>query len=186
MSDMGPAIEYIDSVSRETSLPKYFFGFSLGGLIGSSISINYNFEFDKYFLLAPAIKIKALPKMAVGFMSPYPNKIIKSKTPLPYRENRGVPVAAYKALLKGAKEFKKAQPHLNNSLIIVDKKDPVVSARKLSRYAKENKYTIEVIRKNKKECTYCDNPHLIVDEASLGPSSELVSNKIALFFNSQF
>ena len=183
MIDVKPAIDFIDSICKKNDLPKYFFGFSLGGLVGVSIGPKYNFEFDGYFLLAPAIKIRNLPKLSIGLMSPFPNKVIKSRTPLAYRENRGTPVAAYKAMLKGVKEFNKANPYLNNCIIIVDKKDRVVSAKKLSRYAKENNYSIEIIRKNKKVCTYCGIPHLIIDEASLGPSSELVSGIIESFFS---
>ena len=115
-------------------------------------------------------------------MSIFPNKVIKSKTPLPYRENQGTPVAAYKALLKGAKQFKKAKYRLNNCLIIVDKKDRLVSARKLSRYANKNNYTIEIIQKEKLNCPYCSIGHLTIDEESLGSYSTFVSDKIKSFF----
>ena len=182
MNNTKPAMDLVRKMCQERNLPKYFFGFSLGALVGLSMSNDFDFIFDKYFLLAPAIKIKFWPRVFIGILSPFPNMVIKSKAPIYYRENRGTPIAAYKALLKGAKKFNKVQANLNNCLIIVDKNDEVVSSKKLQQYADDNNDEIVIIQKRKKNCEYCNVNHLIIDEESLGPYSTFVSSEIQSFF----
>lgn len=182
MNDTKPAVKFITETWTENNLPKYFFGFSLGALVGSSISMEYKFDFDKYFLLAPTIKIKFWPRVFVGILSPFPNMIVRSRAPVSYRENQGTPISAYKALLKGAKKFRKEPPNLNNCLIIVDKKDRLVSSRKLHRFAEQQSYSISIIDKSLMSCKYCDVDHLVIDEESLGAYSKFVSDEIGAYF----
>ncbi len=144
--------------------------------------MEFDFEFDKYFLLAPAIKIRFWPKLTIGIAGWFPNKVIKSKTPSRYRENRGTPIVAYKALLKGAKKFNKVDPYLNNCFIVVDKEDRLVSSKKLQRYAQKEGYSIAILQKGKMNCAFCSVNHLIIDEESLGFYSEFVSGIIESFF----
>lgn len=182
MNDTKPALDFINDICEEKELPKYFVGFSLGGLVGSSISMEFDFAFDKYFLLAPSIKIRSGPKVSVEIMSWFTNKVIRSRTPVRYRDNRGTPIAAYKALLKGAKKFKNVQPDLNNCLIIVDKNDELVSPKKLQKFAEEKNYSFVLLDKSKTECEYCSIHHLIIDEESLGSYSSLVAEEIQSMF----
>ena len=182
MEDVGPALECTDSLSRLNSLPTCFIGYSLGGLVGASIEYNYKYTFDKYLLLAPAIRLRNLPKISIRLMSPFPNLIIKSRAPEDYREYCGMPVAAHKAMLTGMKRLKKENPTLTNCVIIVDKKDPGVSAKKLSRFAKQANATILLIEKKKEDCEFCGIQHLIIDENSLGQATEIVSRAIASLF----
>jgi len=182
MDDTKPALKFITETCAENNLPKFFFGFSLGALVGSSISMDIDFEFDKYFLLAPAIEIKLWPRVFIGLLSPFPKMVVRSRTPVAYRENQGTPVSAYKALLKGAKKFRKEQPNINNCLIIVDKKDRLVSPKKLKRFAEQQNYSIAIIDKRKMSCKYCDVGHLVIDDESLGEYSKFVSDEISAFF----
>jgi esterase/lipase len=182
MDDTKPALKFITETCSENNLPKYFFGFSLGALVGSSISMEYDFEFDKYFLLAPTIKIKFWPKVFITLLSPFPNMVIRSKAPVDYRESKGTPESAYKALLRGVKKFKKEQPNLTNCLIIVDKKDRLISSKRLHRFAEQHNYSIAIIDKSLLDCQYCDVDHLVIDEESLGGYSNFVSDEISAFF----
>ena len=108
--------------------------------------------------------------------------VIASRAPEIYRDNTGTPIAAYKALFYGVKRFKKENRFLNNCYIIVDKKDELVSSKKLIKLASTNNFTLNIIQRKKTDCTYCNYKHLIIDDNSLGSQSEFVVEAIELFF----
>ncbi len=182
MQDTKPALDYIDLINENKNLPKYLFGYSLGGLVGASIEHEFDFSFDKYFLFAPALEIKFSAKTLIQLFGLFPKMVIASRAPEIYRDNIGTPIAAYKALFYGINHFKKGNQNLNNCYIIVDKKDELVSTKKIMKLANTNNFTINIIQRKKTDCTYCNYKHLIIDENSLGSQSDIVVKQIESFF----
>ncbi|NOQ24911.1 MAG: hypothetical protein GQ564_06060 [Bacteroidales bacterium] len=182
IQDTKPALDYIDLINKDKNLPKYLFGYSLGGLVGASIENEFDYNFDKYFLFAPALEIKFLPNILIRLSGLFPKMVIASRAPELYRDNIGTPIAAYKALFYGIKRFKKENQNLNNCYIIVDKKDELVCSKKLKKLASINNYTINIIQRKKTDCTYCNCKHLIIDDNSLGSQSDIVVKHIKSFF----
>lgn len=182
MQDTKPALDYIDIINKNKNLPKYLFGYSLGGLVGASIENEFDYNFDKYFLFAPALEIKFLPRILIRLFGLFPKMMITSHAPEMYRDNTGTPIAAYKALVYGIKRSKKKNLNLNNCYIIIDKKDELVSSKKLKKLANSNNFTINIIQRKKTDCTYCNYKHLIIDDNSLGSQSEIFVNQIKSFF----
>lgn len=182
MQDTKPALDYIDLINTNRNLPKYLFGFSLGGLVGANIEHEFNYSFDKYFLFAPALEIRFLPHILIRLFGLFPKMVIASRAPEIYRDNIGSPIAAYKAIVYGMKQFKKENQSLNNYYIIVDKKDELVSSKKLIKLARINNFTIDIIQRKKTDCAYCNYKHLIIDSNSLGSQSNIVVKQIKSFF----
>lgn len=179
MKDTRPALKYVDSINNNKNLPLYLVGYSLGGLVGANIENELDYSFDKYFLLAPALEIKSAAKILIRLFGLFPKMVVPSKTPEIYRDHNGVSIAEYKALLYGVKQFKKETATLNKAYIIVDKKDELVSSKKLVKLAKIKDLTINVIQRDNAAYKY---KHLIVDENSLGTYSEILIEQINSFF----
>jgi alpha-beta hydrolase superfamily lysophospholipase len=182
MQDTKPALDYIDLINKNKNLPEYLFGFSLGGLVGASIENEFDYSFDKYFLFAPALEIKFLPRILIRLFGLFPKMVIESRAPEIYRDNSGTPIAAYKALFNGIKRFKKENQNLDNCYIIIDKKDELVSSKKLKKLANSNNFKINIIERKNTDCKYCNYKHLIIDDNSLGSKSDLVVKQIKSFF----
>lgn len=183
MMDVEPALSYLDSVSAKHALPKYLVGFSLGGLVGMNIENTYHQQFEKYVLFAPALKIRALPKFALSMASVCPKAVIRSRSPEAYRDNRGTPLAAYKAVIDGMKQLKNADfPQFNSCSILIDIHDELVSPRKTKKIAKAQNISLHIINKQKENCDYCSCKHLIVDDESLGEYSKTATRLIDSLF----
>lgn len=185
MLDVKPAVRQIDSLGEYYNIPKCFAGYSLGGLVGANIHIEYDFDFDAYFFIAPALDVKLIPKLFINLLSAFPRFVVPSKTPADYRENRGTPIAAYKALLQGVKSYTKSEKCMERCFLIVDKHDELIKTKRVLKLAKQNGYQILVLNRKKGECFYCNKKHLITDPMSLGNHSATVIQLIELFISNK-
>ena len=157
--------------SREKQVPLFLIGFSLGGLIGATLFAAYpDVYFDRMVLLAPAIYIHKIYYLA-KLLSPFPRLVIPSFFMKSYCSNKGTPVVAYNAVFEGVEHFKKNKASKLNvpTLIFTDKRDELVSHRRLKRVIKNralHQWKLHPVKKNKgvKEKMH----HLIIDESSIG------------------
>lgn len=91
--------------SRGYSVPFYYIGFSLGGILGPSVLVSdKEVQFDKMVLFAPALRIRSYGHV-LKLLSPFPRLVVPSKSPEKYRSNPGTPIAGYKAMFKAIRKF---------------------------------------------------------------------------------
>jgi esterase/lipase len=133
------------SYAEAESLPLYLLGFSLGALVYQVLMNEETaipVRFEKVILFSPAVAIKPTAKMVLWLQS-NDRKIIKSVSPIEYRAQTGASIAAYKALFS-LEESLIATSFLNsnvNTIIFIDKKDEMVSIKKLRERIIEYKLT---------------------------------------------
>ena len=155
----------------------YFLGYSLGAMVGQYVIFNSKgkVKFDKQVLLAPATALRCRSGfLKITFILPGHWKL-PSYTPEPYRANNGIQIDYYKILFRLKKKIKKAGfDHLNYpTLVIMDKKDELVSHGKLNSYITRfdlSKYKMVTLNPSMEGRT-SKYHHLIVDETSMGPEN---------------
>jgi alpha-beta hydrolase superfamily lysophospholipase len=161
--------------SREKRVPLFLIGFSLGGLMGTSLFALYrDVYFNRMVLLAPALRIYKIYYLA-KLLYPFPRLVIPSFFIKSYRSNRGTPVAAYIALIEAIKHFNKSMVQQLNvpTLIFINTRDEFVSYRRLKRLIKKeglHHWELHPLTKSKtgaKEKMH----HLIIDESSIGENA---------------
>ena len=113
--------------AQQKSVPLYFIGYSLGGLLGCDLLLSSpETSFEGMILFAPALNVKAESYLLKAMM-PFPNLVIDSLSPPRYRANRGTPMAAYKALFEAVNHFENnINRQLNRpTLLFIDEKDEI-------------------------------------------------------------
>jgi esterase/lipase len=158
--------------SREKQVPLFLVGFSLGGLMGTTLFTSYpDVYFNRMVLLAPAIYIHKIYYLA-KLLSPFSRLVIPSFLMGSYCSNWGTPMAAYNALFEGIEHFNKNMAQKLNvpTAIFIDKQDELVSYRRLQRIIKNRGlhhwklHPVKRYIKGAKEKMH----HLIIDESSIG------------------
>ena len=161
--------------SREIQVPLFLIGFSLGGLMGTTLFASYpDVYFNRMVLLAPALHIYKIYYLA-KLLSPFPRLVIPSFFIKSYCSNRGTPVAAYNALFEAIEHFNKNMASKLNvpTLIFIDTRDELVSYRRLKRIIKNgglHQWKLHPVIKSTtgaKEKMH----HLIIDESSIGKNA---------------
>lgn len=162
----------LDKRAKDKNCPKYFVGYSLGGLMGCDLLLNEPDCFSKMYLLAPAITPHTIrvPFLRLFFL--FSSAVIPSLSPKHYRSNRGTPIAAYRALLEKVTSFKsRISPNLNiPTIVFLDKNDELVAFGKLKKLVKNynlNHWKIHEIKRVPSEMKYSFH-HLIIDQESSG------------------
>jgi esterase/lipase len=173
-AEMLAGYEMAKQASRDSSLPLYFLGYSMGALLGQALMSLplHRITFDRQVLLAPATGIRwrsYLLKVLFIFGS---RRTIRSFAPEAYRANTALPLFVYRILFN--EEKKVLASHFSNlnipSLIVLDPKDELISHRKLQNQIKKyslTRYRILLLHKKDahKKRGYC---HQIFDPDTLG------------------
>jgi alpha-beta hydrolase superfamily lysophospholipase len=159
--------------AQSMKLPLFFFGYSLGGLLGQSvIRLGKGIgSFTKQVLIAPAITIRARSYLLRGLFFLGPQYLLPSYTPPSYRVHAGLPLGIYRILFTEEKKWN-AYPEKFPvpTLIIIDPKDELISYRKLKRITqRDNRDLVEIVELD----PHLDHRagryhHLILDEATMG------------------
>jgi esterase/lipase len=158
--------------SREKQVPLFLIGFSLGGLMGTTLFVSYpDVYFNRMVLLAPALHLNTINYLA-KLLSPFPRLVIPSFFIRSYCSNRGTPMAAYNALFEAIEHFNKNMARKLNvpTILFIDKQDELVSYRRLKRIIKNGRLYQWKLHPVKKHTTGAKEKmhHLIIDEFSIG------------------
>ena len=158
--------------SDKKNIPLFFIGYSLCGLLGADLLANKpDVQFDKMVLFAPAIKMH-LRNYLIRVLAPFPRLTIPSFTLASYQTNDGTPIAGYNAFFDSLNSFAGNAVHRVNvpTLVFIDRKDEIVSYRRLKQMAQDenlDQWQFYIVRK---EST--GGPakihHLIIDAPSTG------------------
>ncbi|MCM0605181.1 MAG: alpha/beta hydrolase [Xanthomonadaceae bacterium] len=175
--------------AQELKQPLYYLGFSMGSLIGETLIANHpELQLpEKIIHLAPALGIRSrshLVKVLGIFGSEF---IVNSKSPEVYKAQKGVSIAAYKALFTLENELieNKSSARINiPTLIYINEDDQLISIKGLRKFIALKKWTKSSLRpitdqKPKDELTFS---HRIIDEYSLGEVAwKRITNEISAF-----
>lgn len=153
-------------------VPVYFVGYSLGGLMGCDLMLLHpDVFYDRMVLFAPAFSI-TMESYLLKALTPFPDMVIDSISPLSYRSNKGTPMAAYKALFEAVDYFdKNANDKLNKpTLVFMDENDEFVPLEKLiDRIAqsKLDRWKVYLVQKDNNVGRDVSH-HLIIDQDGVG------------------
>ena len=161
--------------SRKKQVPLFLIGFSLGGLMGTTLFASHpDVYFNRMVLLAPALTIFKIYYLA-KLLFPFQKLVIPSFFMKSFCANRGTPVAAYNALFEAIGHFNKNMTKKLNvpTIIFIDKQDELVSYQKLKRVVKNGGLHQWRLFPVKKHITSAKEKmhHLIIDESSIGKNA---------------
>ncbi len=164
--------------SRDLGVPLFFVGYSLGGLLGTSLLASIpGVKFRKMVLLAPAFILHGYNHM-VRLLSPFPGVVVPSASCGNYCANRGTPMAAYNSLFDGMKRLERNMgPGIDvPTLIFMDRYDELVSYKGLKRIVREkglSRWRFHLVRKSRGAGggLRARMRHLIIDEATVGTAT---------------
>lgn len=186
--DMFNGYEVANKASRESMVPLYFVGYSLGALLGQHmIQFSANdVHFEKQILIAPATAIRSRSHMLKLLFFLDEKKELPSYTPEVYRANEGLPLKVYKIMFKKEKEVCASRFTKLNipTLILIDPKDELISYRKLKRF--ERKFSLTqheiIILDSDLKARGGQYHHLIINEATMGKQNwKRVTEKLKYF-----
>jgi esterase/lipase len=134
-TEMINAYDLAKKASINNNIPLYFLGYSLGGLLGTSmVCVGKGlYQFDKQLLFAPAFGIRTRSHLIkLAFLLDERRKL-PSYTPKQYRANNGISISFYKILFRQEKMLRKNLfKHVNiPTLVFIDPADELISHRKL-------------------------------------------------------
>lgn len=187
-NNMLRGYQQASETSRATNVPLYFLGYSLGGLLGQDL-IQFSdtaVHFDKQVLIAPANAIRSRSYLLKMLFALNEKTLLPSYTPEPYQANIRLPIKIYKIMFRKEKALVKSRYTKLNipTLVLIDRKDELISYRKLKRYRKRfslDNWDIIVLDSNMK--TYNRQyHHLIIDETSMGTTNWNVATKELMAF----
>ncbi len=172
-SEIEGAYQQVIDKANELNCPRYFVGYSLGGLMGCNLMVSLkNHGFDKMILFAPAIATHRIRVPFFKLLYLFPGLVVPSLSPSNYRANRGTPIAGYLSLLEALHNYKSKMNDTLNipTVIFIDKNDELVSYRKLVSQIKNHhlkQWTVHKIVRHPGQLKYPFH-HLIIDESSAG------------------
>lgn len=160
--------------SRAANVPLYFLGYSLGALLGEDL-IQFSdsaIHFDKQVLIAPATAIRSRSYLLKLLFILNEKTTLPSYTPEPYQANTRLPIKIYKIMFRKEKALVKSRYTKLNipTLLLIDRKDELISYRKLRRYRKRfslSHWETMLLDSGMKAYNR-QYHHLIIDEASMG------------------
>ena len=156
--------------SRALGVPLLLAGFSLGALMGCTLTLaEPGVHFDRLILLAPALSLRRhsrLPRL----LARSPRTIIPSLAPAAYSANRGTPVAAYMALYTALARLEHGDLRRLDvpALVLADAEDELVSYAGLVRLVERlPRWTLYPVRKSVRASR--NRPyHLLLDAETVG------------------
>jgi len=158
--------------ASKKNVPVFLIGYSLGGLMGCDLILSHpDVLYDRMVLFAPAFNM-TVESYLLKALTPFPNIVIDSLSPISYRTNEGTPMAAYKALFEAIEHFEKnVNDKVNKpTLILIDEKDEFVSCARLKEMiARRNldRWKIHIVQKDN-DVRGKISHHLIIDRDSVG------------------
>jgi esterase/lipase len=167
--------------------PLFFFGYSLGALMGINlITQEPKFLFDRALLIAPALRIHSKAYIVYPLFL-FPKYIIDSASPPSFRANKGTPVNAYLALYQAIANLDNPPDRLNFPVkIIIDPKDELVSYPKLKQWISDHSLTQWSINTvNKRPLRQNDFHHLLIEEKGAGNIWKPIQDTLLHFFLNQ-
>ena len=179
-------------LARQHDVPLYFLGYSLGGLVELTRATREDdLQYDKYFFLAPPIKLRSLSKIYRYLNIFKRNFNIPSDGLKKYRMYDQLPLSAYNALYEANDEItlqNKSKEIWNiPTRIFIDVKDELIDFEKTVRFINMNRLTNwEVIPITKeKQSFFQRNPHHIcIDEYTMNAHVwEKFCNKLVEHFD---
>lgn len=183
-SEIEEAYQQMIAKANKHNCPKYFVGYSLGGLMGCNLMVSLKSHgFNKMILFAPAITTHRIRVPFFKLLYLFPGLVVPSLSPTNYRANRGTPIAGYVSLLEGLQNYKaKLNDALNiPTIIFIDKKDELVSYQKLVSQIKNHRlkqWTVHKLVRHPRQLKYPFH-HLIIDENSAGKKDwSIIRNKM--------
>ena len=157
--------------AERRNVPMMLVGFSLGGLIGCTAMLHSaTLRFARLALFAPALRIRRRSRV-LELLSRWPQLVVPSLTPVPYRANAGTPIAAYNALYAALRDFERsAGPRVNApTLVFADPRDEMVSYGGLRQLLVQHELTqwqLQPVHKAPDATT--SYHHLLIDRESVG------------------
>jgi esterase/lipase len=125
--------------ARKASVPVYLIGFSLGALVFEALmntKTETPVQFEKAVLFSPALALKNTARAAFA-LTPLlkPTSFIPSKSPAPYRAQKGASLAAYQALFALEEQLYAARFAYSNieTLLFIDPDDELISMSTLQK-----------------------------------------------------
>lgn len=161
--------------SEQLDLPLFLVGYSLGGLLGTTLfASRLDVSFQKMVLLAPAFTLHPFNHL-VRLLSPFPGFVVVGASCGSYCANRGTPMAAYNSLFDAMNHLEKNMgPRIDvPTLIFMDRYDELVSYSGLRRMIEERelgRWRFHLLKKGGAgEGSLRERMrHLIIDEATVG------------------
>jgi len=172
MDEIFTAYTAAKNRSDKKDVPLFLIGFSLGGLMGADLlAATPDVQFDKMILFAPAIKMH-LRNYMIRVLAPFPRLTIPSFALASYQSNDGTPMAGYNALFESLNSFaRNAGPGANvPTLVFIDKKDEIVSYRRLQQMVQDknlDQWQFYIVQKEG-TAEPAKIHHLIIDVPSTG------------------
>ena len=178
------------NAAERGQLPLFLLGFSFGALVYEVLMNEETaipVQFEKKILFSPAIAIRGVAKK-ITWLKPFAHdrSIIRSISPKEYRAQRGVSIAAYKAVFNMEESlclssFRNCNV---NTIVFIDKKDEMVSAKilgeRINQYALTNWRVFEVT--NTGAFIRPKYHHLLIDNKCVSPSTwEFISGTLLDF-----
>jgi esterase/lipase len=174
--EMKKAGEIAEELAKKEKLPIYFLAFSLGALVGLDYLARLELSgplFEKMVLIAPALAIPWYSRFAINTLGLFSKTLIlPSRSPAPYRAQRGTSIAAYQALFAIKDSLEKA--HYRNSnqktLVLIDKHDelvPMAALKKIIAQERLSQWKLEIVN-NRFAFDNYGFRHLMIDEEAIG------------------
>lgn len=162
------------SLAKKHSVPLINLSFSLGALVSlGHVGNQENWPYLKTIFIAPAAWIHWYGNIPSWFNFLGGGIGIPSKNLKEYRSQATTSLAAYEAMANGRNEIEEMPSQLlkNETLIIMDPNDELVSLKKIKQFLNEKNIQDfwDILEVSNKETTLKKSyHHLIVDEKSLG------------------
>lgn len=189
LSEFHKAYKEAKKYADKRQVPLFFVGYSLGGLINSSLmssKILGDIKYNKIILFAPSIATHFYIKI-ISFLNILGEQyVIPSSNLKAYRASKGTPLSAYNSLfslqnLMIASDFN----NLNiPTMIFVDPQDELVSVDGISSLIRnKNLSKWQIVRLHKTHTSSNKSSHhLIIDKSSAGNKNwEIIKQRIKVF-----
>ena len=164
----------------------YYVGFSLGGLLGTVAKAeDYIPDVERMILLAPALEMTFFSSLMRPLLYFNLKFAIPSKAPGSYRAHPFLPIKAYRTLFELKDQLNENISKKINipSLVFIDKKDELVSFKKLLNFISKNRlgnWEVKLLTSKKKKGIH----HMIADPYYAGEQNwQLIVNETLQFFN---
>lgn len=175
LQDIEEAYHRAKKHASKLNVPFYFIGYSLGGLLMQDFLSNIEKNgagFDKQVLFAPALSLNWYAHAIKSAFIFHDGIYIPSLAPRDYSANKKIPVAAYKSLFASFNALhERGFDKLNvPTLIFVNRKDELVSARGMQKLVEDQKLTEwQIIPVDTQHSTRRERyNHIIIEEAAVG------------------
>jgi esterase/lipase len=184
-NDVALAYSEAEIEAQKERCDLYYIGFSLGGLLGTLLKAQGKLPaVKKMCLLAPAIETTFFASLLKPLLFFNLDISIPSKAPGFYRAHKRLPIQAYRAFFDTKDQLQSVDNQLADipTIIYIDKKDELVSYKKVSRFVQRNKlvnWSINILDSKESKCIH----HMIADPFYTGKVNwaNILEGTIAFF-----